>query len=444
MNDIPPQSREIERAVLGAMLIDPEAIVVALDLIDETVFYRPVYQSIFKVIRDLYSQNTPIDQLIVAEELQKRGHLDAVGGEAAIAALMAECFSSANITTHCKMLIEKAKVRNIITFAATIKNMCQDETNTPDDIIAEAELQLSTISESRSANESLCTIKDIIIDTYSRMIKINESDSRLVGVDTGFPRLNEYTGGFQCGDLIVVAGKTGHGKTSFAMNCVGNVARHGHSVGVFSLEMSQNEVAERLLQSEARFDITKIYRDRLTAIDWKQLNDGCQRLYNQNIIICDTGGISISELILQAKRMKRDHDIKLLVVDYLQLVSAPAESRQMEVSKVGRLLKALAKNLNIPLMALSQFSRKIDERRGEPMLSDLRESGSIEQDSNIVLMLYNPHEFGETKDYGYGDDNKYIRELIVGKNRSGKTGKILLRWTPEHTNFGTLSLYGVG
>lgn len=434
-----PYSMEIERAIIGAMLIDPEAIDIAIGIIDDAAFYFPKNKVLFNAICELVAANTPIDQLTVADHLKKNGRLEKIGGEVTIATIMAECFSSVNIKYHCECLLEKLQLRQLITLFTTTRTRCEKEENL-DTIIADAEDRLSEIRSGHKIDDKIVFVKDLVHGVVDGLMKQNELGIRYMGLDTGFAKLNELIGGFQNGHLIVVAGKTGHGKTSFALNVACNVARHGHSVGIFSLEMPRRQILERIIQSESRFDLTRIFRENLKEGEWKEINAGAKRIYdNQNIHICDMGGININELLMHSKYMKRYGKVEIIIVDYLQLVGANVDNREREVAAVVRKLKAISLDLNIPILALSQFSRKIDERKGEPELSDLRESGEIEQAADIVLMVYNPHEHGEVKEYGYGNDNRYIRELLIKKNRHGRTGSILLRWTPEHTTFHTLT-----
>ena len=425
---------DIERAVLGAMLIDDEAIGKALELIQPETFYKPVNQIIYKVLVELYDKNFPIDLLTIIERLRQINKLDAIGGEITIAALMAEATTSANVEYHCKTLKEKEQLRKLVLLSKKIELICFEGKIEPSTICAEFEFEISEISKEKSEITDVNAVRDLIHPFMEKIEQIYLAGGGLIGLATGYERFDKMTGGLINSNLVILGGKTSHGKTSFALNIANNVSRKNHPVCIFSLEMSEEEVMKGLLQIEARYDMTRVYSGvKLEKSDWTTMSEGASRLYNSYIHICDYGGLSIAELSAITKRIKREHKIELLIVDYLQLMIGRGDTREQEVASISRGLKALAKNLNIPVIALSQFSREVDRRKGEPRLSDLRESGALEQDANIVLFIYDGND--DKKDYGYGENDKHIRELIIAKNRSGKIGTELLYWKPDNTSF---------
>ena len=427
---------DIERAVIGAMLINDEAIGKAIELINPEVFYSPFNRIIFKTLIDMYENNTPVDCLSVIECLKNLGHLEAIGGETTIASLMAEATTSANIEYHCGIIKKKAQLNQLNILSSQINNLCSDTEAEPNAICDKIECMIDKIISGDEIKE-IKAVKDLIHPFTDELEKKYLAGGGLIGLPSGFFNLDKITGGLIKSNLIIVGGKTSHGKTSFALNIANNVSKRGHSVGIFSLEMSSNEVMKTLLQIEARYDMNRIFNgEKLEKSDWEIISDGACRLYNSNIYIIDRGGITISELNAITKRMKRDYKLELLIIDYLQLMIGHGDTREQEVASISRGLKALAKNLDIPVIALSQFSREVDRRKGEPKLSDLRESGALEQDANIVLFLYDGN--ADEKDYGYGDNNKNIRELIIAKHRSGKTGTELLSWKAWNTTFNDL------
>ncbi len=428
------EAPEIERAVLGAMMIDDEAIGKAIELIKPETFSRPIYAILFTALIEMYEAETPIDQFTVSEKLEKIGKLIIVGGDPFLSAIMKEAVSSANIEYHCKTLKQKEQLRRLMGLSKQLEIMCKEGKTEPTTLCAEFEYQMNEIVKEKSDLTEIESVRDLIHPFMEEIEKIYLAGGGLIGIPTGYERVDKMIGGLIKSNLIILGGKTSHGKTSFALNVANNVSKSGHSVGIFSLEMSTYEVMKTLLQIEARYDMTRIYNGtKLEKSDWQIMSDGACRLYNSNIYIIDQGGLTIAELNVIAKRMKREYKLELLIVDYLQLMIGHGETREQEVASISRGLKALAKNLDIPVIALSQFSREVDRRKGEPKLSDLRESGALEQDANIVLFVYDGN--ADKKDYGYGENDIHIRELIIGKNRSGKTGTELLYWLPENTSF---------
>ena len=436
----PPQAPDIERAVLGAMLIDTDAIGRAIELVTPEIFYKPVNQTIFRALTDLYDKNLPIDQLTVTEHLRQMGQLDAVGGEVAIAALMTEATTSANIEYHCAILKEKALLRSIIVTSSTIQTMCFDDKANPSAIMDFLEENAYRLAEMRHA-QSIKNLPDLIEEAHREIERRAEAKDSITGVDTGFSRLNKLTAGWQKSDFIILAGRPSMGKTALALDMAKNAASRNIPVGIFSLEMSATQLVMRMLFNEARFDGSTLTTQKKKKEDWTRLNDACSRLYNYPVYIDDTPGLSSLELSAKAKRLKAEHKVGLIIVDYLQLMEGTSkESRQQEISSISRSLKALAKELEVPVIALSQLSRALEQRSGDhrPLLSDLRESGAIEQDADVVMFIYRASVYGLNPEYVISDENvvpENVAELIIRKQRNGPIGSILLHWTKEYTRF---------
>lgn len=438
-----PQASDIERAVLGAMLLDNKAIGIAINnKIVPEIFFKPTHQIIYRVLTDLFDNSIPIDQLTVIEHLTQRGHLDAVGGEATIAALMAETASAANIEYHCQILREKAILRKIIMVTSSVQTMCYDEKANPTEVMDTLESQVYNLFGMRKTKEAV-PFAELIEEAHEEIIKRTEAKDSMTGVDTGFGQLNRLTMGWQKSDLIILAGRPSMGKTAFALDLAKNAAKQNVPVGIFSLEMSSTQLVMRMLFNEARFDGSFLSSGKKKQEDWTRLTDACSRLYNYPIYIDDTPGLSNLELSAKAKRLKAEHDVGLFIVDYLQLMEGTnKESRQQEISSISRSIKSLAKELEVPIIALSQLSRALEQRSGDhkPMLSDLRESGAIEQDADVVMFIYRAAVYGiNTEDlYKIGDANvspENVAELIIRKQRNGPIGTILLHWIKEHTKF---------
>ncbi|MCE5249142.1 replicative DNA helicase [bacterium] len=440
----PPQAPDIERAVLGSMLIDREAVGKAIELINEECFYKPIHQVLYRVLTDLYDRNIPIDQLTVAEHLRQRGQLDTIGGEPAIASLMNETGSSANIDYHCQILKEKSLLRKIITVTSSVQNMCFDEKanalNVMDTLEANV-FQLFGLRHSKSSEP----FSDIVFKAHKEILHKAEAKDFITGVDTGFTQLNKITGGWQKSDFIILAGRPSMGKTALALDLAKNAAAKNVPVGLFSLEMSSTQLVMRLLFNEARFDGSTLSTEKKKPEDWTRLNDACSRLLNYPVFIDDTPGLSSMELSAKAKRLKAEYNIGLIIVDYLQLMEGTSkESRQQEISSISRNLKGLAKELEIPVIALSQLSRALEQRSGDhrPQLADLRESGAIEQDADLVMFIYRASVYGLSAEYTILEEHipqDQVAEVIIRKHRNGPIGTILLHWTKEHTRFGEFS-----
>ncbi len=436
----PPQVPEIERAVLSEMFFEKEAIGIAIEMITEDCFYKPEYAVIFRAITNLYDENFPVDQISVSERLKQQGHLEMVGGEVTIASLIGETVSAANIVYHCKILKEKALLRKLITVTTAIRNKSFEDTADSTEILDTFEQSIMQLSDMRSTR-SYVSVAETVHQAHEEIVRKSESKDGVTGSDTGFKRLNNLTAGWQPSELIILAGRPSMGKTALALDFAKNAARKNITVGFFSLEMSAMQLVMRMLFNEGRFDGSLLQAKKLSQFDWTRLSDACSRIHDYPIYIDDTPGLSSIELNAKAKRLKAENNIGLIIVDYLQLMQGTyRESRQQEISSISRSLKGLAKELEIPVIALSQLSRALEQRGGDhrPLLSDLRESGAIEQDADVVMFIYRASVYGINPEYLIKDQNvnpEGVAELIIRKQRNGPIGTILLHWIKENTKF---------
>ena len=439
---VPPQAPDIERAILGAMLLEKEAVGIAIEMLsrEQDCFYKPVHSIIFRAITDLYDDNSPVDQLTVTERLKERGQLDTVGGEATIASLASETASAANIRYHCQILREKAMLRKIIAIATSIRNQCFEESANPPEILNNLEENIMNLSDLRGSRD-FKLLSEAVYDAHDEIIRRSETKDGVTGVKSGFKRLDTLTSGWQNSDFIIIAGRPSMGKTALALELAKNAASVNVPVGLFSLEMSSLQLVMRMLFNEGRFDGSSLYKRKPEKGDWTRLADACARLSKYPIYIDDTPGLSCIELSAKAKRLKREKNIGLIIVDYLQLMQGiNRESRQQEISSISRSFKTLSKELNVPVIALSQLSRAVEQRGGDhrPVLSDLRESGAIEQDADVVMFIYRASVYDPEHEYTINEQNipaSEVAEIIIRKQRNGPTGTILLHWIKENTKF---------
>jgi len=440
LEGVPPQAPDIERAVLGAMLFEKDAIGTAIELINDDYFYKPDNAMIFRAITDLYDDNLPVDQFTVSERLKQRGQLDKVGGEATIAALIAETASAANIRYHCQILSEKTLLRKLITVTTSYRNKCFEDSADSAVILNNLEKGIMDLLEMRKT-QSYVELSKTVHAAHEEIVRKAEVGDGVTGIDTGFERLNKLTSGWQSSDYIIIAGRPSMGKTALGLDIAKNSARNNIPVGIFSLEMSVKQLVMRMLYNEGRFDGSSLYVAKPQPEDWTRLGDACARLHDYPIYIDDTPGLSSVELNAKAKRLKKERNIGLLLVDYLQLMQGSnRESRQQEISSISRGLKALAKELEVPVIAISQLSRALEQRGGDhrPLLSDLRESGAIEQDADVVMFIYRASIYGIDPEYNIKEQNipkDQVAEIILRKQRNGPIGTILLHWTKEYTRF---------
>lgn len=439
---VPPQAIEIEAQVLGAMLLEREAIARVIELLDEDDFHADYHRKIFQAIIAMFDRSEPVDIITMAEELRRRGHLDLVGGETYLAELTMKVTSAANVEYHAKIVLEKSLMRSIINASSAIATRAFSPTEDAFELLDEAEQTIFQISEKRM-KKTFTAMHKAVHDTLEVLESIHGKHSGVTGVPSGFFKLDELTAGWQNSDLIIVAGRPSSGKTAFALSLARNAAMHHEKptgVGIFSLEMSTQQLVMRLLCAEAKVDAHAVRTGRLPEDDWKRLSLAAGRLAKANIFIDDTASLGILELRAKARRLKAERNIGLVVVDYLQLMQGPkdAESREKEISAISRSLKALAKELNIPVIALSQLSRAVESRTDKrPILSDLRESGAIEQDADVVCFVHRPEMYTDP------DSEKFSEvagqaEIIVGKQRNGPIDDIKLAFVHRYARFENL------
>jgi replicative DNA helicase len=429
---IPPQAPDVERTVLGSMMIDANAVVAAIELLNANAFYVTAHRHIFTCMTEMFDNSVPIDVITVADALEKKGLLEAVGAQPYLGELVANVATSANIQYYAQILLDKATLRGLIATSAEITTDCFDSDAEPREILDRAEQRVFSITESRikGSMESLGqllprTFKDI--EDYSK--------GGVYGIPTGFKELDEKTAGLQRGDLVVVAGRPSMGKTALCLSMALHVGtKVGKAVAIFSLEMSKRQLVQRMLCAEARIDMHRLRSGTLPARDHPRLSLAAGPLYEASVFIDDTPGISVLEIRAKARRLKAQGNLDLVIVDYLQLMSSPfrIESRQQEISQISRSLKGLAKELDVPVVALSQLSRAVEQRGGDhkPQLSDLRESGAIEQDADVVMFVYRP-EYYDPED----ESVNRLAEIIIGKQRNGPTGEVKLTFVREYARF---------
>ena len=437
---LPPQAVEVEQAVLGAMLIDQRAVGRAIEILDEGAFYHGPHARIYQAIIALYERNEAIDQLTLGEELRRRGQLEEVGGVVYLATLAAEVATAANIDHHAKIVLDKGLSRSLIETAAEISSRAFEGQTEVNELIDWSERSIFSLSE-RRLNQGFEPIESVLHDTFEHIEKAHNRVSSVSGVDTGFADLNDMTSGFQPGDLIIMAARPSVGKTALALSLARNAAvDHGVGVAVFSLEMSRQQVAQRLLCVETKVDLHKLRTGRLSEEDWMHLTRHVGRLAQAPIYIDDTPGITVLEARAKSRRLQRERGIGMIVIDYMQLMGSHQNygSREQEVSNISRGLKGLAKELNVPVLSLSQLSRATEARTDRrPQLSDLRESGSIEQDADVVTFIYRPDLYGlKTAE---GGSLEGVAEIIVGKQRNGPTGSVQLMWNADSATFENLA-----
>ncbi len=445
----PPWSEDAERAVLAAMILSGEAIVTAMELVSEDMFYREGHRRIFRAMSAIHNAGGVVDPLTLSNELEQRGDLQAAGGKEFIGGLLDEIPTAANVEHHCRIVRDKALRRRLIETATSLVREGHESPADVAELLDLAEHKILELNDSRG-NEGFVRIKSLLWSAMERIETLRAAGGNLTGVPSGFMDLDKMTLGFQPSDLVIVAARPSMGKTAFVLNVAQYAAiERNVPTAIFSLEMSTQSLLLRMLASEGYVDAQRLRSGALTSQDASNLAKAAALLGQAPIWIDDTPGLSVLELRSRARRLKSQSDIKLLIVDYLQLVSGPpnSESRQQEVSAISRSLKALAKELEIPVIALSQLSRASEQRGGEnrrPQLSDLRDSGAIEQDADVVLFIYRP----EMNERPYDDQGNPrmvsgttdipldgYAEVIVGKQRNGPTGHIRLHYRKQHTRF---------
>lgn len=445
LNKIPPQNIEAEQAVLGGILLDNEAINKVIGILDRSGedFYRDAHKRIFLAMLSLADKdNEPIDLITLSATLKKTGALESVGGTSFLAALVESTPTAANIAYYAKIVREKALLRKLIHSSTEIVTRCYNGKEKIDDFLDDAEKIIFEIAQDKTT-KSFYQIKDLIKHTFQSIEALSEKGGRITGVPTGFDRIDELTSGMQPSDLVVIAGRPSMGKTAFALNMALNAAETGSPVAIFSLEMSKEQLVQRLMASKAKIDLHRLRSGKLREEDWSRLIRAVDSLHEAPLFIDDTPAQSVLEIKAKARRLTKQHAIKLIVVDYLQLMRGrhDADNREQEISDISRSLKAMAKELNVPVIALSQLSRMAERREeNRPQLADLRESGAIEQDADVVAfvyrkVVYTPCKCTERPCTCERSKIEKDAEIIIAKQRNGPTDTVKLTFLNEYTSF---------
>ncbi len=436
-----PQALDVEKAVLGALMIDKDAYAIVCEMLYPESFYEPRNQMVYAAIRDLSMAEKPVDMLTVTDRLSKEGHLEEVGGPAYIMELTSRVASSANIEYHANIIAQKFLARQLISFASVVETKAFDETSDIEDVMQEAENSLFELSQ-RNMKKDYTHINPVIKQALDVISKAAQNTDGLTGVPTGYHKLDDITSGWQASDLVIIAGRPAMGKTSFALSMAKNIAAdYNVPMAFFSLEMSNVQLVNRLISNVCEIQGSKILNGQLHQDEWERLDKRINKLMDAPLYIDDTPGLSVFELRTKARRLVREHGVKIIMIDYLQLMNANGmrfSSRQEEVSTISRSLKGLAKELDVPILALSQLNRGVESREGlegkRPQLSDLRESGAIEQDADMVLFVHRPEYYHIYQDDS-GHDLHGMAQIIIAKHRKGATGDVLLTFRGEFTRF---------
>ncbi|CDE10990.1 replicative DNA helicase [Clostridium sp. CAG:354] len=440
LGKIPPNDVEAEQAVIGSMLTDRDAVISAIEVLKEEDFYREDNKTIYEAILNLYNRSEPIDIITLKAELTSMGMFDKIGGLEYIVGLPEKVPTTANVEKYISIVKEKSELRRLIKAANEIIEQGYDPTENIDDIMNNAEKKIFNIMQDKD-QKSYSPIKDVLIDAFTELEQLYNQKQHITGVPTGFIDLDYKTAGLHNSDLILIAARPAMGKSAFALNIATNAALKAKVPAVlFSLEMSKEQMVNRILCSEAMVDSNKVRTGKIDDDDWIKLADTMGDLSEAPIYIDDTPGISINEIRAKCRKLKLEKNIGLVVIDYLQLVQGSSKraqgSREQEISEISRSLKILAKEINVPVIALSQLSRAPEQRPDHrPMLSDLRESGAIEQDADIVMFLYRDDYYNEDS------EDKGLAEVIVAKHRAGSTGTVKLVWLGNYTKFANMERY---
>lgn len=445
---LPPQALELEEDVLGAIMLEKEAYTMVADILKPSYFYKQAHQSIFQAMEDLAIHQEPIDMHTVSERLRRHGKLEEVGGVYNITLLTARVSTTAHLIYHARIIVQKYLARELIRLSSNIQEKAFDEKMDVDDLMQEAEAQLFEITQ-QNMKKDFVQINDVIEDARHRMQEAAQKDGAS-GLPTGFVELDKITSGWQSSDLIIIAARPAMGKTAFVISMAKNMAVDYHiPVAIFSLEMANVQLVNRLLMNVCNLDGEKIKNGQLTPQEWDSFEKDVTQLYDAPIYVDDTPSLSIFELRSKARRLVKEHQVRCIIIDYLQLMNASGMSygsREQEVSMISRSLKGLAKELDLPIIALSQLNRGVEGRSGiegkRPQLSDLRESGAIEQDADMVCFIHRPSYYGIHTDK---DGNSYegVAEIIISKHRNGAVGDVQLRFKQEYAKFLNQSMMSV-
>jgi replicative DNA helicase len=429
----PPQNIEAEQAILGAIFIEPEALTTTTEILLPEDFYRAAHQRIYQVMVDLSEKGEPVDLVTVTSELQDRKVLEEVGGVSYLSDLANSVPTAANVEYYCRIVEEKSLLRRLIRVATDITASGYSSEEEIEAILNDAEKQILEVAN-RKKTGAFISIKDVLVETYDNIEQMQNFKGDITGIPTGFVELDRITAGFQRNDLIIVAARPSVGKTAFALNIAQNVAtKTDENVAIFSLEMGASQLVMRMLCAEGNIDAQRLRTGKLESEDWQKLTMAMGSLSNAGIYIDDTPGIRISDIRSKCRRLKQERGLGMILIDYLQLIRGngkSGENRQQEVSEISRSLKGLARELEVPVIALSQLSRGVESRQDKrPMMSDIRESGSIEQDADIVGFLYRDDYYDKES------ENKNIIEIIIAKQRNGPVGTVELAFVKEYNKF---------
>ncbi len=446
LGKVPPQAIDLEQAVLGAMMLEKNAVTDTIDILKPSSFYDPKHQFIYGAIRDLFGSSNPIDLLTVTNRLKQKGELEASGGAAYISQLTSRIASTAHIEFHARVIAEKYIKRELIRMSSDVIRNAYDDTNDVFDVLNKAEGELFQIAEN-NMGKNVDLMQNVVRQAIEEIEKASLNSDGISGVPTGFFDLDKLTSGWQRSDMIVIAARPAMGKTAFVLSMARNTAvDYNMGVALFSLEMSSVQLVKRLIASEARLSAEKLRKGDLREHEFQQLHSRITKLATAPIYIDDTPGISVFDLRAKCRRLKMQHNIDIVIIDYLQLMTAGGSkgsgNREQEISTISRSIKEIAKELNVPVIALSQLSRSVEQRGGDkrPVLSDLRESGAIEQDADIVSFIYRPEYYGFLQDED-GNSNQGVGEIIVAKHRNGALDRVRLRFIGEYARFDNIEGY---
>ena len=432
---VPPHSIEAEQSVVGAMLMDRDAITVAAEIICGAEFYQKAYGVIFDSVVELFNEGKPVDLITLQNRLREKAVPEEISSLEFVRDLVTAVPTSANVKYYAEIVSEKATLRHLIKMNEAIADECYQGQEPLEAILERTEKQVFELVQNRGGNGEYVPIKQVVLNALEKIEKASKSKGTVTGIPTGFIDLDYKTSGLQPSDLILVAARPSMGKTAFVLNIAQHVAfKQNRTVAIFSLEMSKEQLVNRLFSLESYVDAQLLRTGNLKDSDWEKLIEGAGTIGRSNLIIDDTPGISISEMRSKCRKYKMEHNLELIIIDYLQLMSGSVggrnESRQQEISDISRSLKALARELSVPVIALSQLSRAVEQRPDHrPMLSDLRESGAIEQDADVVMFIY--------RDDYYNKDTEHVNEaeIIIAKQRNGPIGTVTLTWLPQYTKF---------
>ncbi len=435
---LPPQNTDAEQCVLGSIMIEDGALLKVIEILNPEDFYKETHAIIYATMVDLFERNEPQDLVTVHNALSSDGKLEAVGGSVYLAELTETVPVASNVDYYARIVRDKAVLRRLIQKSSEIATLCYEEAGDIDDILESAEHAIFELSQAK-IKKSFSPLKEILKGSIKKLEDLYEKKELITGIPSGFTELDKITAGFQPSDLIIVAGRPSMGKTAFALNIAQHAAvEHNIPTAIFSLEMSMEQLALRMLCSEAMVDAHRVRTGFLAKEDWPRLINAAGNLSQSPIFIDDTPALSVLEMRAKARRLKSDKDIGLVIVDYLQLMQGRAgtERREQEISEISRSLKAMAKELNVPVIALSQLNRKVEDRPNKrPQMSDLRESGAIEQDADVIAFIYRDEVYKRDED----NPLRGKAEIIVAKQRNGPTGTIMLAFVGKYSSFGNLT-----